>query len=247
MSVDVYSSDVETIATVLRLVGAGDVYYRPPRPDYVSPRGRRAFAQKAGWQWTLKYKELISALLSQIRPYLTSKRDLAMYAVPIGGASCHPTHWESGPLPGKTDEEITRNWEQFRKEDEVNPRAIRRQHRWKAGHEPDYLEPESGWKYVQIELESNADPDQRDELHGGPESGLPCSRCNTMTNVCGETTMWDIYNQENVSVVNLDDMTDSRRSELREMSVVILCCPECKLKSQWLEEFLPTKVHRAEE
>jgi hypothetical protein len=109
----------------------------------------------------------------------------------------------------------------------------------------DYLEPSSGWRYVKIELESNPEPDQRDQLHGGPDSGLPCERCDTMTRVCGETTMWEIYNQPNVSVVNLDEITEGRRQELQEMQVVILVCPQCKMKSQWLEEFLPKKVHHA--
>jgi homoserine kinase len=63
-----------------------------------------------------------------------------------------------------------------------------------------------------------------------------------MTVVGGETTMWEIYQQESVSVVNIDDITESRRQELKETVVVILVCPECKLKTQWLEEFLPRKL-----
>jgi hypothetical protein len=156
--------------------------------------------------------------------------------------SCHPTHFEAPPLPNVPEEQVEKNWEEFRKEDRVDPRAIRRQHRFKPGHEPDYLEPESGWKYVRLEQESDAEPDQLDLLTGGPESGLPCERCGTMTVVGGETTMWEIYQQENVSVVNIDDITESRRQELQETIVVILVCPECKLKTQWLEEFLPRKL-----
>jgi hypothetical protein len=142
-----------------------------------------------------------------------------------------------------SEEDIARNWEEFRKGDRVDPRSIRRHHKWKVGEEPEYADPASGWVYQQIEFEGEQpDPDQRDLLHGGPPSGLPCERCETETNVCGESTMWDIYNQSGVSVVNLDDIDESRREELEEMRVVILVCPECKLKSQWLEEFLPKRL-----
>ncbi|KKN83877.1 hypothetical protein LCGC14_0295300 [marine sediment metagenome] len=153
--------------------------------------------------------------------------------------SCHPTHFESGPLPGKTEEEIEKNWRDFKREDRVDSRAIRRQHRFKPGHEPDFAEPDSGWRYVRIELEYDAEPDQRDQLHGGPPSGLPCEQCGTMTTICGEKTMWEVYTQPGVEVVNLESMTEARKKELQEMKVVILCCPQCKAKSQWLEEFLP--------
>ncbi len=85
-------------------------------------------------------------------------------------------------------------------------------------------------------------PDQREELTGGPESGVPCDRCNSVTTVCGSRSMWDIYNQPGVEVVNLADISESRQKELKDMRVVILVCPQCKLKTQWLEEFLPKRM-----
>jgi len=154
--------------------------------------------------------------------------------------SCHPTHPESGPAPNVSDEEREKNWADFKKADSVDPRAIRRQHKWKVGHEPDYMEPDSGWVYQKIEFTGEeSEPDQLHLLHGGPPSGLPCERCNTETNVVGETTMWEIYTQPGVEIANMDTIDEARRQELREMRVVILACPECKLKIQFLEEFIP--------
>lgn len=54
--------------------------------------------------------------------------------------------------------------------------------------------------------------------------------------------MWEIYTQPGVEVVNLADISESRKKELEEMQVVILVCPQCKLKTQWQEEFLPKKM-----
>lgn len=158
---------------------------------------------------------------------------------PVAGGSCHPSHWEGPPLPGKTDEEVTRAWEQFKKEDRIDPRAIRRQHRFKPGHEPDFLEPSSGWKYMKIELESDADPDQLDMLHGGPAVNMNCERCGTQLHAVGEMTQWDIMTQALVSIANLEDITEERKKVLQEEIIVILACPDCKSKYQWLKEFLP--------
>lgn len=66
------STEVETIATVLRLVGDGNVQtYQSPRPRH-----------KRAWSWEMQSRRSILALLPQIIPYLTSKREVAeaMYA-----------------------------------------------------------------------------------------------------------------------------------------------------------------------
>ena len=150
-----------------------------------------------------------------------------------------------------TPEDIERNWAEWKKADRVDPRAIRRQHRFKPGHEPDFAEPDSGWIYLNLKIESPpSDPDQLEMLSGGPESGLPCERCGEMTRVVGRMSRWDIMNQDDlagnplVRPVNLEDIAPARRRELQKEFVVILACPNCRKKYQWDEELLPKVVHR---
>ena len=250
-AVTIYSSEVETIATCLRLIGDGLITYRPPRPDYISPRGRQAFAKKDNWAWEVRNISSILALLPQILPFLTGKKESAELAIFAGthhcpsirGSSCHPSHFESGPLPSVPEEEVEHNWKEFHKEDRIDPRAIKRQHKFKPGHEPDFLEPSSGWKYVKIEQESDAEPDQRDMLGGGPPSGLDCERCGEETRVVGSMSVWEQYQQKEVDVVNIKDISEERKKELQEQRLTILKCPSCFHTYQWFEEFLPKKVH----
>ena len=183
----VYSTDVELISACLRLTQVGTVYHRAPRPDYVSPNGKMAFAKKDSWSWNLKYATQLIQLLPQITPYLTRKKILAKLSVPISGSSCHPVHFEGKPAPGVSDEQRERNWATFFKENAVDPRAIKRHHKWKPGHEPDHEHPDSGWRTLNIKWEGEkAPPDQRHLLKGGPESGIPCEQCNEMTRIVGE-------------------------------------------------------------
>jgi hypothetical protein len=244
--VNVYSSEPEIMSACLRLVGAGEVYYRPPRPDYVSPRGRRAFASKDMWEWRLAYKDLVTKFLAQIRPYLTGlKRDLAALAIPVAGSSCHPTHFEGPPdTKHNTPEQIEKNWEEFRKAHRVDPRAIDRHFKFKPGHEPDYAEPESGEVYVKIEGHEGepSEPDQRHMLSGGELSGIPCEQCGTETHIAGEMSVWDIYHQPGVEVANLADITDERRRELQEQIIVVLKCPQCHHTYQWDAALLPKRL-----
>lgn len=160
--------------------------------------------------------------------------------------SCHPLHFDGPPLPGKTDEEVTRAWEEFKKEDQVDRRAIRRQHRFKPGHEPDFYEPESGVVYTNYRHEEEKEPDQRDMLSGGPPSGFPCERCGTETVVAGSMSVWDQYQQSEVSVVNLSSITEARKRELQEERVLVLKCPSCFKTYQWAEEFLPKRLGHGE-
>lgn len=159
--------------------------------------------------------------------------------------SCHPTHVEGPPAPNVSEEERERSWEEFRKDDRVDPRAIRRQHRFKPGHEPDYADPASGWKYLEVKFEGEpADPDQRDQLHGGPPSGLNCERCGEETRVVGSMSVWEQYQQTGVEVVNLPNISEQRKKELQQQRIVVLKCPHCLKTYQWDEELLPGKVHR---
>jgi hypothetical protein len=66
------STEIETIATVLRLVGDGGVStYQSPLPKH-----------KRAWNWEMQNRLGIIDLIPQIIPYLTSKREIAeaMYA-----------------------------------------------------------------------------------------------------------------------------------------------------------------------
>ncbi len=141
-----------------------------------------------------------------------------------------------------SDEQIERNWADYNREKKkgIDPRAIDKHFKFKPGHEPDYLEPESGWKYLDVEFTGEqADPDQRDMLHGGPAVNMDCERCGTQLHAVGEMSTWDVMNQSGVSIANMEDIDDSRKKELQEEIVVILACPECKAKYQWLKALLP--------
>ena len=177
----VYNSDVETIATMLRLVGDGNVYYRGSRLSSKWPGS----GTKPQWAWSLQKKPSVRALLPQIIPFLTGKQDRARLALacltPMAGGTCHPTHFEGPPdLVHNTPEQIEKNWEEFKRADKVDPRAIDKHFKFKPGHEPDYAEPESGEVYVKIEGHegSDSEPDQLHMLGGSSvPSGIPCERC----------------------------------------------------------------------
>lgn len=66
-TIQVGSTEIETISTLLRLVGGGHVYYVPGR-----------IGNKEAWMWGLKRINEIHSLLPQIMPYLTGKRDRAI-------------------------------------------------------------------------------------------------------------------------------------------------------------------------
>lgn len=156
--------------------------------------------------------------------------------------SCHPSHFEGPPdRVHNTEEEIERNWREFREAHRIDPRAIDKHFKFKAGHEPDYAEPSSGEVYVKIEGHEGAEsePDQLHMLSGGEESGVPCQNCGTNTRIAGEMSVWDIYHQPGVEVSNLADMTDARRRELQEQIIVVLVCPQCHMKFQWDASLLP--------
>lgn len=139
-----------------------------------------------------------------------------------------------------SEEQIAKNWEGYNKSKGIDPRAIDRHFKFKPGHEPGFDEPESGWKYVDVRFEGeDPDPDQRDLLHGGPPVEMDCERCGTQLHAVGEMSSWDVINQPGVSLSNIDDIDETRRKELEEEKVVILACPECKAKYQWLKDFLP--------
>ncbi len=245
-----YNSEVETVATMLRLVGEGNIYYRGKRISSKWPTA----GTKPQWAWSLQKKPSVRALLPQIIPYLTGKQDRAKLGLsmlqPVMGGSCHPSHsliqaQERKEAKEKKQQDAQEQaLKQQQRDLSIDPRKIRRQHKWALGHDPidsdDYHNPNI--EYLDIDYYEPTDPDQRDRLHGGPESGVPCQRCGTMTRICGETNQWEIMNQEGVQIVNPESITDSRKKELQEEIVVILVCPQCKLKTQWLANLLPNRM-----
>lgn len=246
----IYNSEVETIATCLRVIGDGCVYYRGKRLSSKWPGS----GSKEQWAWSLQRKPAVRDLLRQIIPYLTGKQDRAKIAFmvlhPIAGASCHPTHFEGPRLPGKSDQEVEEAWKEFKKMDEIDPRAIKRQHRFTIGQHPqdEDADPNSGVTYFKIEgtKAGPTEPDQRGELAGGPTSGMPCQRCGEMTVVAGRKSLKDIYDQPEVDLVNRDQMTKEDWKRIEETVILVLACPNCKAKYQWREEFLPKKLHPIE-
>ena len=141
-----------------------------------------------------------------------------------------------------SDEQIERNWADYNrnKKKGIDPRAIDKHFKFKEGHEPNYLEPSSGWKYVDVEFTGEEpDPDQRDLLHGGPEVEMDCERCDTKLHAIGELSTWEVIHQDGVSLANADDIDETRRKELETEKIVLLACPNCHKKYQWLKDLLP--------
>ncbi|KKL71308.1 hypothetical protein LCGC14_2096190 [marine sediment metagenome] len=154
----------------------------------------------------------------------------------LNNISCHPDHTTTQE---DLDEE---RLQQDRKADAIDPRKIQRNWRWRLGHDPsdqdDHHDPNVA--YLNIEhVGPETRPDQRDRLSGGPESGVPCHICGEGTRVCGSISQWDSYQDPKVDIVNLSEISEERKKELQETILVILCCPKCNNKQQWLEDALP--------
>ena len=118
------------------------------------------------------------------------------------------------------------------------------------GHDPSSQDEDDDPNSAFLELEviegGPTEPDQRDELTGGPSSGMPCQRCGEMTVVAGKKSLKEIYDQPEVDLVNRDQLTAKDLKRIKETIIVILVCPSCKHKYQWREEFLPKKLHPVE-
>ena len=127
---------------------------------------------------------------------------------------------------------------------QIDPRAVRRIHKWKFGHDP--ADPDthedSGWVYATIEPSTPSEPNQRYLLSGGEDSGFPCTNCQTMTKIAGEKTLKWMLEQKGVDLANPDDV-DWKRAE--ETVILILACPKCEQLFQFFREFVP-KVMRHE-
>ena len=163
--------------------------------------------------------------------------------------TCHPTHTQviqkTKEQKAFEDDQAQERIDQDRKALRIDPRKIKRQHRWKLGHDPidqdDHRNPDIAYLKL-VPGDDPGDPDQRDELHGGPESGMVCPlpACDHKMNIVGEKTLMEIYTQPGVSVVNLDSMSPERKAEVEKTIVVVLACPmHPTQKMQLFEEALP--------
>lgn len=80
--VTVGNTEVETIATILRLVGAGRI----------TTQKRNPLGTKRIRQWVLRKRSDVNTLLPQIIPYLTGKQERAQELLvrlrPVAGGSC---------------------------------------------------------------------------------------------------------------------------------------------------------------
>lgn len=68
------STEVETTATLLRLVGDGHVVMQDS--EWLT-RNQVVKARRPAWKWTLSTQRGLADLLPQIIPYLTGKRERA--------------------------------------------------------------------------------------------------------------------------------------------------------------------------
>lgn len=69
----VVNTEVETVATVLRLIGAGCIHMMPPTPN-----GRQ---RTLAWKWGTDRQRVIHDILRQVVPFLTGKKELAQRAM----------------------------------------------------------------------------------------------------------------------------------------------------------------------
>ena len=150
--------------------------------------------------------------------------------------SCIPSHLSR-------EDEIAQRLQREKRDLAIDPRKIRRQHRWKLGHDPadpDTDGADPNVRYITIDYYDPLIPDQRGKLTGGPVSGMPCAKCGGMTNIVGHMTKADILRQPEVGIANLDDITKERWKELEADEILVLGCPKCQALIQMEEMFVPS-------
>jgi len=124
------------------------------------------------------------------------------------------------------------------KSPQIDPRAVRRIHKWKFGHDPQDPDTheDSGWIYATIDPATPTEPNQRYLLSGGPKSGFPCIDCQTMTIIAGEQTLKWMLEQRGVDLVNPEDVN---WEQAEKTVILILVCPKCERLFQFFKEFTP--------
>jgi hypothetical protein len=99
-------------------------------------------------------------------------------------------------------------------------------HIWRPGHNPNDpdADPESGWEYITLKpLEGGDLEDHLDKYKkgGGPESGMPCMNCWSMTRIVDEVPALDILDKSYT-------LRDEQRETLKNERICIILCPQCE-------------------
>ena len=128
-----------------------------------------------------------------------------------------------------------------KKPKQVDPRAIRRQHKWRFGHDPrdDDATPESGWKYIRWDPYTETPPNQIKEVVGGPEA-FECDRCHAMMRIVAKKKPTEII--ENSDVIRLGEQVDV--AKVNTDDVYLVACPQCDRRTQMPGRFLRELVYR---
>lgn len=162
--------------------------------------------------------------------------------------TCFPEHFDSDKpiLPPDVSEQV---WKEYKRRIAVDPRAIRRQHRFPFNQHPqdDDATPESGWIYYKIEPYTPTIPDDRKQFRGGPESGLPCfcvhhPHCNEMTRIVEDMSAWELVQRFHGPVDVINRLDASAIERYKKMRIAILVCPKCECTAQARLDLLPVRT-----
>jgi predicted RNA-binding Zn-ribbon protein involved in translation (DUF1610 family) len=117
-------------------------------------------------------------------------------------------------------------------------REIDRHFKWEWGHDPNDPDthPDSGWNYFKVEHYTPTEPDQRNLLTGGPDTGYTCQRCGNNTyRIAAERTLDWVLSQPEVEIVG--EKPDMEK--LKQRAIVIWACPSCSHRVQWRKDMMP--------
>ena len=103
-------------------------------------------------------------------------------------------------------------------------------HFWRPGHDPNDPDAVKGspWEFITLRPLQGGDPeDQLDKYKkgGGPESGMPCMNCWSMTRIVDEVAALDILDKTFT-------IPDTKRAALEKERIAILMCPQCESITQ---------------
>lgn len=130
----------------------------------------------------------------------------------------------------------TRNKRKYQGRD---PRQIDRHHHWKHGHDPsdDDAQLGSPYEYIKLERQNAVAPvTGREELRGGPESGVKCLNCGTMTRIAADRTV--------EQMLKATGYVPPAGTVAPKDRIYILVCPSCQEVMQWRQEFLERERRR---
>lgn len=122
-----------------------------------------------------------------------------------------------------------------KKEVQELTKPVQRQHIWKPGDHPEDPDayPESGWEYAHI-VPFDSDPTNKTDRHtlgGGPESGMPCVHCGTMTRMVEEISPKDLLELSfKINTTQLE--------QVENKTLTLLICPACQAMTHFRTELL---------